>query len=302
MEQSQRLFPEEITCPHCGSLLLLDDAERGESRILCPECNVNISPEQLGDETNASIQEVAQVSGRMKKANLVLLFLLVLSFGQAFADPKFWTSGWTPLIFIGVILVPGTLLLASYVRQRARARSVSRKLAVIYNCAAALLLGLHGVTMIVSKMHPVALAIREQFVSLIIAVLAALNAWRLMVQGVRFDGINVPPDYISAGKTSSKPAFVSLSTGLVSVFYMFFTPIEPFTVKRWLIAGLGGVFIIFFTSLSVVAIFYGHRALRELHSNPDLRGRWAADVGQVAGYLGLLWGVGSVLLWLFYRP
>ncbi|MBM2842130.1 MAG: hypothetical protein HW412_2658 [Bacteroidetes bacterium] len=260
-----------MKCPKCNYSTIFD-------KEMCPNCG-HVFYGSAAASTNGATggneehNRKTKFEGRgVKRANIVLLFLLVMRFGPAFTDIKFWKSGWTPLIFIGVILVPGTFLLVSYMRQRAPTRSVPRILAAIYNCAAALILVWHGVTMNVSEMHPVAIAITEQLGSLIIAVLAALNAWRLMAQHVSLDGTKVPTDYISKGKTSSKAAFISLAAGLVCVF---FTPLAV---------------------VSVVAIFYGHRALRELHSNPDLRGRGAAYVGLVTGYLGLLSGIVELVL------
>ncbi len=110
-------------------------------------------------------------------AKKVLLMLLVLVFVPAFVEPRFWKEGSTLLICLGVILVPGTFLVASYVGRRTWALSVP---AAAYNGAAAWLLARHVGSINVAKAHPVALAINEQMLSAAIAILAVLNVWSLV--------------------------------------------------------------------------------------------------------------------------
>ena len=74
----------------------------------------------------------------------------------------------------------------------------------------------------------------------------------------------------SKGTKVSGFALVSLATGFVGIL------LAPFLV------------------VSLAAVIYGHRALRVLRSEHNLKGRGAAVTGLVAGYLGLALGIAFI--------
>lgn len=124
----------------------------------------------------------------MKRLNFWLLVILGFMLAGGLTDPSnlqaLRDEGWVPLLaIVGVLLAPGTFLLASLDSLEEKPLWVYlavRRLAAAYNGGAALLLVWHAVTMNVAEAHPVAFAVTEQVWSLIIAALAALNALALL--------------------------------------------------------------------------------------------------------------------------
>ena len=106
----------------------------------------------------------------MKTANVCLLgFLLLWLVPAMFIDPRMRVG----LIGVGLILIPASYVTACYWRGREKTIQQIVKFGAFYNCAAACVLLFYFATSGTS--HPVAFAIRDQVLSLLIGILAALN-------------------------------------------------------------------------------------------------------------------------------
>lgn len=46
-KKSEKMLPEEITCPNCEAVLELDQEERIEKKFNCPECKQSIDMREL---------------------------------------------------------------------------------------------------------------------------------------------------------------------------------------------------------------------------------------------------------------